>query len=59
MTTMQEIKALRTETEEAWTIALKARRAASAKEKKYRAALLAWVEWAEAEMKKAQTQKGE
>ena len=55
MTTPREKAiALLAETEEAWTIALKAHRAASAKEKEYRAALLAWVEWIEAETKKAQ-----
>jgi len=51
MITKQIVKALLAETEQLWLVELQARRAAVAKEREYRAALL---EWAEAEVMEAQ-----
>ena len=54
MTTRQTVNTLLTETERLWLVALQARRAAAAKQREYKAALL---EWATTEAK--QEMKGE
>ena len=50
MTTQQTVNELLTETKHLWLIAVKARRAAAAKQREYKAALLEWIE-AEAKQK--------
>jgi hypothetical protein len=51
----QTVKALRTETEQLWLIAVRARRAAAAKGNEYRAALLEW--WDEVEIRRRQDER--
>ena len=43
MTTQQTVSTLLTETEQLWLTALRARRAAAAKQREYKAALLKWA----------------
>jgi hypothetical protein len=54
MTTQQTVKTLLTETERLWLIAVQARRAAAAKQREYKAALL---EWTEAETRRKQNER--
>ena len=43
MTTQQTVNDLLTETEQLWLVALRARRAAAAKQREYKVALLEWA----------------
>ena len=44
MTDQKTVEILRAETDRLWLAAVKVRRAAAAKEREYRAAILGWVE---------------